>query len=170
MNKRHNKKETLGLVRNPVSYEGFLGSSYQLKKNLSRIGKENPEVFKEKQRFRAMVSRLKKEGLIEKRGLIFSLTAKGFAFLKKPEKLGYKKEESSSVILVTFDIPEKMRRHRDWLRERLKRLDFNMLRQSVWIGTNKVPVEMIRDMRTAHILKYVDIVEITQKGTIEFNR
>ncbi len=84
---------------------------------------------------------------------------------KMPEPI-YPKVESSRVIIVMFDIPEKMRRKRAWLRSVLKNLGFEKVQQSVWKGTNKIPRRLLQDLERFSMMNYVDIFEATKLGTL----
>ena len=127
----------------------------------------------EKRNFSNLIYRLKKDGLIAcGNGKIFSLTTSGQELINKIKKAvnrkrNYPKENDDNINMVTFDIPEKLKRHREWLRVVLKRLGFKMLQRSVWIGKIKIPKELLEDIRQRGLLNYVEIVTITKHGTIK---
>jgi len=126
------------------------------------------ELKKERRNFYSMISKLKKDGLIEKTDNKWLITTKGKKWLR--EALGLKKKEykpeKGTLKIVIFDIPEKLRKRRDWLRSVLRELGFEMLQKSVWIGKVKIPQEFIMDLQTAEIVDYVDIFEITKTGSL----
>lgn len=104
----------------------------------------------------------------------WSMTAKGKEKLGKllkrnkenlPKK-DYKLEKDKSLILVVFDIPEKMRPKRDWLRDVLVRLNFSMLQKSVWLGRGKLPQSFIADLKEYGLLPHIEILLIAKAGTI----
>lgn len=84
---------------------------------------------------------------------IWSITRKGLEKLKILKKknrktlINYSKEKSDKLIIVIFDIPEKERHKRNWLRSVLVSLDFKFLQESVWIGKTKIPEEFLNDLR-----------------------
>ncbi len=139
----------------------------------------------ERRRFNTMIYRLHSQGLIakdEKRSnSIISITKKG---IEKSGMLGkgakpnkelayahrtprkYKKIRSASSILVSFDIPEKEKGKRDWLRNVLRNLDFKLLHQSTWIGSNALPEDFLEDCRKMRMIKYLHIFSVIKKGTI----
>ena len=127
----------------------------------------------EKRKFSNLIYRLKKDGLIAcGNGKIFSLTASGKELINKIKevmhrKVDYPKENDDSVNMIAFDIPEKLKRHREWLRMVLKRLGFKMLQRSVWMGKIKIPKELLEDIRQRGLLDCVEIVTITKRGTIK---
>ncbi len=128
--------------------------------------------------FDAFMHSLKKQGFViaeEKTGIrLWYATQKGKLKLKiltkqKGEELprgNYASSPSSSITIISFDIPEVERRKRRWLREALKNLKFVMIHQSVWVGTNAVPEEFIHDLEHLHILRYIEIFAVTKTGTL----
>jgi len=86
-----------------------------------------------RQRYYDFLYHLKEDGLIQKDGEDkFKLTLKGRFKIKELAKakkcalpsVSYSREDSESVIIVTFDIPEKDRRKRAWLRSALKNIAY----------------------------------------------
>jgi DNA-binding transcriptional regulator PaaX len=165
------------------AFEAFLfscGSVSLLKQNMRNIGWSSSlddEEKRARQRFRVMMHRLRKDGLIsyERNWLQTRVTQKARALLlgsfgKDPAvfpKAQYAKKESGVVTLVLFDIPERYRRERNWLRGALRGLDFELLQRSVWIGKTIIPKQFLQDIRDAHINQYVEIVSIAKSGTIQ---
>lgn len=168
----------------------FLGSPYG--SSLSRFEYEFNKLQKErrqdeekrkiekqlKQRFFDMVYKLEKNGLIEKTqkngNFLFRLTLTGgkrLKILKKRKEnifpeLSYKSSENKNFMIVIFDIPEKERRKRGWLRSALKNIGFNLIQQSVWMGKVKIPKEFLDDLRELKIVNFVEIFEISKGGTL----
>jgi CRISPR/Cas system-associated endoribonuclease Cas2 len=127
-------------------------------------------------RFRAVVSRLHSEGLVErsergKNGIV-KITEKGKKKLIDtksnifPDK-DYEFKKSSSPLLFMFDIPEKQRNKRAWLRSVLVRMEFQMIQKSVWLGRVKIPEEFLEDLRKLRIIQFIEILEITKTGTLK---
>ena len=69
-------------------------------------------------------------------------------------------------MIVVFDVPEKERRKRDWLRSVLKRLELKMVQKSVWIGKVKIPKELLDDLFNLKLLDYVEIFEVSKSGSL----
>jgi len=44
---------------------------------------------------------------------------------------------------VVYDIPEAMKKERDWFRRQLKNFDFIMIQRSVWVGPSPLPREFL---------------------------
>ncbi len=143
------------------------------------------QAAEEKQRFYSLMYNLHKQGLItkEKRGVktVVSVTEKGigkYRALKKylarknSEKHAtlpprtYTKIQSPSSIIVSFDIPEKEAYKRVWFRSALQNLDYKILHESVWIGTNALPKDLLDDCRKMNMTKYIHIFSVIKKGTI----
>ena len=130
------------------------------------------ESYKEKQKLFCTLSRLKKDGLVEKKEDIYTITKGGLLKLikEKPKQLKIKileqSEPSEKVIVFSYDIPERQRRERLWVIEILKLLDFEMVHQSTWIGKNKLPQKFLEELKNKGILDYVRIFEISKKGNL----
>ena len=110
---------------------------------------------------RATLYRLKKQGLIERKGAIWHLTMIGKNAVKvlkmekaervfPPHSEPRKTTQLKSVIIV-FDIPEAWRWKRDWLRDELVNLEFESIQKSVWFGP-KPPKEFIQHLNTLNLL------------------
>ncbi|MFN3302053.1 MAG: CRISPR-associated endonuclease Cas2, partial [Patescibacteria group bacterium] len=72
------------------------------------------------------------------------LTPKGEELiLKSKDKFReYKKRKDGKWVMVIFDIPEKKKRKRELLREKMKFLGFKMLQKSIWIS----PLDVINEI------------------------
>jgi len=62
-----------------------------------------------------------------------------------------------------FDIPEKERGARDWLRNQIKLWDFKMIQKSVWLGTGPVPKEFMERIKFLGLEKNIKIFNIQNK-------
>lgn len=134
----------------------------------------------EEKRFYMLLSKFRKEGLIKNNGInaqnAWKLTKDGIEKLIqyaqiKPKyqaspKKKYAKEKINDKILIIFDIPEKLRGQRAWLRYQLNALGFTMLQQSVWIGNYAVPSDFIYDLKETNLLKYIHIFKISKSGSL----
>lgn len=132
----------------------------------------------EEKKFYALLSKMHSEKLIEKRGGIDSLwklTEKGLGrlahILEYPSSSelpnrNYDKEKSKELILVIFDIPEKFKHKRVWLRKCLRNFEFQMLQRSVWIGKYEIPGSFIHDLRDLKILSYIHILTVQKSGSL----
>ena len=114
--------------------------------------------------------RLKHKGWLKKNSVTFRPTRRGekeafFAHLDaqtllyKPKKLkwdGYWR-------MIIFDVPEKKRRYRDYLRQMLKTLGFKELQKSTWVTPYPIPdflKELLWEERMKHFTRFITIKEI----------
>ena len=63
-------------------------------------------------------------------------------------------------VMVLFDIPEKKRKTRNWLRSQLKLWNFEMLQQSVWLGKGPLPKEFSARLKLLKISECVKILKV----------
>ncbi len=143
------------------------------------------QATEDKQKFYNLMYRLSEQGLVkkEKRGIktMLSITQKGkekFRDFKKYFTAGkyeqhpvmpsthHPKTKSASSIIISFDIPEKEKYKRAWLRSALRNLDYTILHESVWIGSNTLPKELLDECRHLNMTKYIHIFSVLKKGTI----
>lgn len=124
-----------------------------------------------KNKLRAYISKMKHDGLIKESNNKFTISDKGKVKLGKlrnslPER-HYNSDTQINPIIISFDIPERFRRKRDWLREVVKNLGFKMVHQSVWIGNVKIPKDFIFDLENLKILEFIEIFEISRTGSLK---
>lgn len=160
-------------------------TSYRRARQLSYWGikgfkQDWAELYRKRQQFYSTLNKLKREGLIVKKrsGLasLWSISKKGKGRLAELYKRGsaiqlpppqkYPKKKSSGLIVVSFDIPERERRKRDWLRSHLIALGLSSLQKSVWIGRVGLPQEFLKDLRKYKLLPYIHVFSVNKKGTI----
>jgi DNA-binding PadR family transcriptional regulator len=132
----------------------------------------------EENKFYSMLYNLRSAGLIQKtarnKKTWWQITILGKKRLNKirdfiskalPNKK-YIKEPDNYFNVVIFDIPEKLKFKRRWLCQQLKQIGFCLLQKSVWIGKNKIPEELVDDLRRLSIFRYIHIFQILNQGTI----
>ncbi len=85
------------------------------------------------------ISRLKSRGIIEEKNDFFYLSNKGKIIHQNPYKKINEKPGKLNKILIIFDIPERKKKVREWIRRQLKGWDFEMVQKSVWIGDGPLP-------------------------------
>lgn len=116
------------------------------------------------------LARLKKQGLIDKDSGSgkWNLTnfGKTFANKIKFKEKGLEDQKKTNMI-VAFDIPEKERKKRAWLRIELSNYGFAALQKSVWIGKGPLPASFIEDLDYLNIRSGVHIVGISKSGTLQ---
>lgn len=152
-----------------LEYERRKAEDRRLKRKIER-----EEENQKKEQCRKMIYYLTQSGLIVKKNDIFKITKKGKEKQKKlKEKLlkslptiDYPRIKSNKFILISFDVPEKERRKRAWLRDVLKYFDFQMVHQSAWVGFTAIPEEFIEDLSRIGLADKVEIIEVASKGTL----
>lgn len=159
------------------------GSSMrQLQRRLDEIKRTEEKIvgdLESIQKFHSLLHRLKKDGLIkkaeQKRHSKWFVTKKGKEALlvlkerhdKRLPSREYKVEEYDGVVIVIFDIPERHRDKRYWLREQLKNTGFKLLQKSVWLGHVQLPEEFVNDLRLLNLTSFVHIFSVSKSGSIE---
>ena len=144
--------------------------------NLSKFIQEQKELH----RLYNLISKMHGDGLIQKDGRAWKITDKGNdkrldwsmkvryadGYLPTNLRRHYQADRSKQNIIVIFDIPEQERSKRDWLRDVLKNLQFKQLQESVMIGQNQIPEQLIRDLKDIDTLKYIQIFTVDKSGTL----
>jgi len=168
-------------VLEAVLTAGYGASVKKIEYRKSEIKKEKykkEEREKRRKKFNDLIYLLKKDGLIRKEKKvgkkILFLTKKGedkkeeLTIRKDKEMPGikYKQEKSKTFSIISFDIPERERRKRDWVRCVLQNLGFKMIQKSVWIGKIEIPKEFIDDLFKLKMDEYVEIFEISKTGSL----
>ncbi|MBI5140258.1 MAG: hypothetical protein HZA94_02325 [Candidatus Vogelbacteria bacterium] len=131
----------------------------------------NREEYK---RYHALLSRLKEQGLVETNIIgsdrVWSITKSGLSFMR-PKENKINNAGALSVTgnptIISYDIPERMRRERDRIRETLKLMGFEQVHQSVWFGNRKVTKQFLALLRARQIFGYIHIFEINKTGTLK---
>ncbi len=120
--------------------------------------------------------RLKEKGLIyqEKRDKerVWKLTVAGEKYAKNLYLLENSKErelpkEDGVLRIFVFDIPEKDRNFRNFLRRKLIGDGYQMLQKSVWIGKRPLPQSLLETIKERNLITSVHLFEIKEKGTLE---
>lgn len=140
--------------------------------------RELREAFETKQQLYETISRLKSDGLIKEGPKIGALKL----LLIGKKKLKSMQEKRLSMIspnrygspendkilkIVSFDIPEKERRKRDWLRSVLYEFGFEYVQQSLLMGYAKLPTEFLNDLAELRLIKCVKIFAVTKSGNLD---
>lgn len=122
-----------------------------------------------KKTFATMLSRLQKQGLVTKHANRWSITSFGKKFLGERWFKGKTKsnEPDGVMRLVVFDIPERERKRRLWLRLELLACDYKILQKSVWIGYCPLPEEFFSALDYLNLRDCVHIFSVKSKGTLK---
>ena len=109
------------------------------------------------------VFRLKKRGIIQDKNGILCLSDKGKIFFNNPYKKINKKPATENKILIIFDIPEKKKKVREWIRNQIKDWNFKMVQKSVWIGYGPLPEEFKERLKILKVDEGVKIYNLRKK-------
>ena len=144
---------------------------WELREGAGRSRSDSARIKRKQQSFYSTLYRLQRQGFIKKtkdRKLLVTVLGKEKykKILKHLPIRSYKPERDDSLKVIIFDIPEKEKYKRDWLRDQLQDLGFKMLQKSVWIGKRKLPSKFIEDIRDLKLLPYVEIFSVIKAGSV----
>ncbi len=96
---------------------------------------------------RTILWRLQNKGLVRKKEKSYELTALGFRIAKifKGKKI-VEQVWDGKWRIVMFDIPEKKREERNWLRYELYALDYKPLQKSVFMGQQPIDEDIYKEI------------------------
>jgi len=140
---------TIEIFLNPSLYADLPMGSYRF----SLQNQKPKEVT-----IRQTISRMEKHGFIKKENGFYKLSSTGKYLAQciiKREKIFQKKWDKKYRVVI-FDIPEKKKQLRNWLRDELYELKYQKLQKSVFIGKFPLPDDLIKEIKTKKINKHVD--------------
>jgi len=162
---------------------GYGASSGKINRELSKIERKRnrrKEEMELKQKYYNLVYKLKEDGLIDEKvkskKRFFKITILGKEKLRAlrvasakrmPTPGSYEIGISSRFTIVIFDVPEREKRKREWLRSVLKNLGLSMVQKSVWIGKVKIPHVFLDDLDKYKMIDFVEIFEINKTGSLK---
>lgn len=160
---------TLDVFFNPSLYADLSDKSF-----FDEFFDEN-EVKKEnfnKNSIKQSIRRLQKQGFVEKKNDCYVLTKKGKGILDYAlqRKKVLNKNWDKKYRVVVFDIPEKQRRDRDWLREELYVLQYKQLQKSVFMSKFPLTSDIIKEIKRRKIEDYVDYMLVERIYSIKNGR
>ena len=127
----------------------------------------------EMENFRNILSRLRRDNLVEKAGYGFwKITKKGreqASILQKRylyEEFKKKNIAKRPNTIITFDIPEINRKKRDYLRLELIAMNYKPVQKSVWIGHSPLPKEFLDYIQEMKLSRHIQIFSIKEFGTL----
>ncbi|MBI2053257.1 MAG: hypothetical protein HYT41_00720 [Candidatus Sungbacteria bacterium] len=82
------------------------------------------------------------------------------------EKIIFAKPAGSGITLVAYDIPEKDRRKRNWLRMCLVEMGCEKIQKSVWVAKGSIDEGFVHALRERRLLGNVHVLAVTREGTI----
>jgi len=122
-----------------------------------------------KQTFSSILWRLQSQGLAAKSPKGWGITALGGDLIKKIKRAEDSNLSSEDGImrLVIFDIPERERKKRIWLRIELTGYGYTLLQKSVWVGYRPLPQNFLEDLDYMNLMRCIHIFSISRAGTLE---
>jgi len=94
-------------------------------------------------------SELKKRGLVKKgKNNEYYITTKGIYYIEENKSILKSlnfivNEKLPKNLIVMYHIPQDQKKERDWFRCHLKKLNFEMIQKSVWLGPSPLPKEFL---------------------------
>ncbi len=146
-----------------LTIESFLNPSYYADLPSSSLGDFSPAQIKKKEKFKEMTIRqsvwkLQKQGFVKKEGKMYRLTEKGkdlANYILQRKKI-VDKEWDGKYRVVIFDIPEKDRLFRNWLRQELYLLNYKKLQKSVFVSKLPLAKDIIKEIKRSKMRNYVN--------------
>ncbi|MDP3778567.1 MAG: CRISPR-associated endonuclease Cas2 [bacterium] len=124
----------------------------------------------------ATLSFLKKEGFIKSKGArkktVWTIEKKGRDYIKQCTKrpmnaVSIRPVSDGVQRLVIFDIPEKDRKQRVWLRKELLASGYSALQKSVYRGDCPLSEELLTEIYKRGIHKSLHIMSLDKLGTVD---
>ena len=121
------------------------------------IPKSNKKRYKEIT-IRQSLRRLEKYGFVERNEYKYKITEKGQDFLKNilHQKNNKNKPWDGKYRVVIFDVPERIKMSRNWLRNELYYLGYKKLQNSVFIGKKPLPEKVIAGIKENKMSNFVN--------------
>lgn len=108
---------------------------------------------------RTTLWRLEKKGLVKKEQSKYQLTFRGTKIVKNFQTKEIKEEIwDGRWRLIMFDIPEKKRESRDWLRYQLLTWDYKPLQKSVFIGKHQIEKDLYSEFIERGLKQFVRLM------------
>ena len=120
---------------------------------------------------RTILWRLQKKGLIERSKNSYKLTRLGLKTIRTFQERQSEKLWDGKWRLIMFDIPEKKREDRNWLRWQLVSLDYKPLQKSIFIGKQPMEEDFYEEMlirKLNQCVRLMTIGEIDDEEFLEF--
>ena len=123
---------------------------------------------------RVILSRMKGQGLLIKDGGRWAITREGRKALAEDKKPDIKKffqsgrvrnQSKIKKLMVIFDIPEKRKAYREWLRSELVGFGFTMIQKSVWLG-HALPKEFMQYLDEIKLLRHLRFFRVDERDLI----
>lgn len=110
---------------------------------------------------RTILWRLQKKGLVKKTEKQYQLTLQGFKIIKN-----IKTGDNFELVwdgkwrMLMFDIPEKKRKERDWLRYQLSCINYQPIQKSIFIGKQPIEENVWEDIMERNLNKCIRLITV----------
>ena len=148
---------TMDAFLSPNYYAELPSGKIRINKNTTKTSHSKNNHFK-KRIIRQALERMEKQGSVRKKEKKYSLTSSGkelAGYIGGRKKVLDKKWDRKYRIVI-FDIPEKKKNMRNWLREELYTLNYCQLQKSVFISKYSLTEDLIKEIAEKRISKYVN--------------
>lgn len=141
----------------------ILMSNHSSKRYRSVLDALEKEQFS-KGTIRVSLNRLRSKGYIEKSNSKWKITNTGRKYFKHKHLVTYLTSPFNDAhpknTIISFDIPERDRAIRNWLRNQIKIYGFKKLQQSLWIGPGPLPKDFLFRLKELHIEGNIKIFKV----------
>ena len=113
-----------------------------------------------------MLSQLRSQGLVERRGTRWRMSPAGQTHLREPRYVKQLLKPDGVKRLVIFDIPERFKAKRNAIRAELISYGYHQLQKSVWLGTAPLPPDFLVFLDELQLKPYVHLFSVRNAGTL----
>lgn len=119
--------------------------------------------------FRVTLWRLQEKGLVEKKKNSLRLSLLGLKYFEKIKKNNSLQKWDNKWRIVMFDIPENLKRERNWLRGQLCNLEYKSFQKSVFIGKYPLKEDLFKEITARRLNKYVNLITVGEIDDEQFS-
>jgi len=148
---------TIDAFLSPNYYAELPSGKIRINKNTAKTSRSKRNHFK-KRTIQQALKRMERQGIIRKKEKKYSLTSIGrelAGYVGGRKKILDKKWDGKYRIVI-FDIPEKKKNMRNWLRGELYTLNYCQLQKSVFISKYSLTEDLVKEIAKKRISKYVN--------------
>ena len=159
----------IGVAENVIiTSASILEGPTKLRKKLNRLAeiKSFSEYYEElsnlrENRFRTALWRLQEKGLVEKKKGTLHLTSLGLKYFNKIKAFGDRRKKwDGKWRILMFDIPERIKKERHWLRSELYALGYKPLQKSVFIGKFPLKEDLFKEITRRRLNNYINLITV----------
>ena|SRR3972149_558981 len=132
----------------------FISDYIDIKEILKNLTKNNSFVI---------LNRLQNKGLVEKKDDKYILTFLGLKYFKRIKQKNSDREIKKwdgRWRVVMFDIPEKLRKERNWLRHQLYGLEYQLIQKSVFLGKWPLTEDFFNEITERRLNNFIRLITV----------